>query len=110
MIFMQQNGTIQTSDANDKTNIENTDLGLRFVSQLTPRKYKYVDGESDRTHYGLIAQEVKSVLDRYFERILAPIRSRIPALRIGMAGIDLSPLILIVGFNFVQPYILRVVC
>ena len=39
-----------------------------------------------------------------------PIRSRIPALRIGMAGIDLSPLILIVGFNFVQPYILRVVC
>jgi hypothetical protein len=57
------NGTIQTSDANDKTNIENTDLGLSFVSQLTPRKYKYVDGESNRTHYGLIAQEVKSVLD-----------------------------------------------
>ncbi len=57
------NGTIQTSDANDKTNIENTDLGLNFVSQLTPRKYKYIDGKSDRTHYGLIAQEVKSVLD-----------------------------------------------
>lgn len=57
------NGTIQTSDANDKTNIENTDLGLSFISQLTPRKYKYVDGESNRTHYGLIAQEVKSVLD-----------------------------------------------
>ena len=41
--------------------------------------------------------QVKIVLYRYFERILAPIRSRIPALRIGMAGIDLSPLILIVG-------------
>jgi uncharacterized protein YggT (Ycf19 family) len=27
-----------------------------------------------------------------------------------MAGIDLSPLILIVGFNLAQPYILRVVC
>ena len=54
--------------------------------------------------------QVKSFLDRYFERILAPIRSRIPALRIGMAGIDLSPLILIVGFNLAQPYILRIVC
>ena len=54
--------------------------------------------------------QVKSFLDRYFERILAPIRTRIPALRIGMAGIDLSPLILIVGFNLAQPYILRIVC
>ena len=54
--------------------------------------------------------QVKSFLDRYFERILAPIRSRIPALRIGMAGIDLSPLILIVGFNLAQPYVLRIVC
>jgi uncharacterized protein YggT (Ycf19 family) len=54
--------------------------------------------------------QVKTFLDRYFERILAPIRSRIPALRIGMAGIDLSPLILIVGFNLAQPYILRIVC
>ena len=51
--------------------------------------------------------QIKSVLDRYFERILAPIRSRIPALRIGMAGIDLSPLILILGFNFIRPFVLR---
>jgi len=54
--------------------------------------------------------QVKSFLDRYFEKILSPIRSRIPALRIGMAGIDLSPLILIFGFNLAQPYILRIVC
>jgi len=54
--------------------------------------------------------QVKTFLDRYFEKILSPIRSRIPVLRIGMAGIDLSPLILIVGFNIVQPYILRFVC
>tara|TARA_B100001057_G_C22711499_1_gene895971 strand:+ start:168 stop:434 length:267 start_codon:yes stop_codon:yes gene_type:complete len=54
--------------------------------------------------------QVKTFLDRYFEKILSPIRSRIPVLRIGMAGIDLSPLILIVGFNLVQPYILRFVC
>jgi hypothetical protein len=57
------NGTIQTSDANDKSNIANSDLGLSFVSQLTPRKYKFIDGNSNRTHYGLIAQEVENVLD-----------------------------------------------
>ena len=54
--------------------------------------------------------QIKSYLDRYFETILAPIRNRVPVLRVGMAGIDLSPLILIIGFNFLQPYILRIVC
>ena len=57
------NGTIQTSDANNKSNIANADLGLNFVSQLTPRKYTLNGGDSNRTHYGLIAQEVKTVLD-----------------------------------------------
>jgi hypothetical protein len=57
------NGTIQTSDANDKSNIADSDLGLSFVSKLTPRKYTLIDGDSNRTHYGLIAQEVKTVLD-----------------------------------------------
>ena len=40
------NGTIQTSDANDKSNIADADLGLSFVSQLTPRKYTLNDGDS----------------------------------------------------------------
>tara|TARA_B100001564_G_C20303721_1_gene518090 strand:- start:229 stop:498 length:270 start_codon:yes stop_codon:yes gene_type:complete len=55
--------------------------------------------------------QLKSYLDNYFEKILVPIRNRVPILRVGMAGIDLSPLILIIGFNyFVQPIVLRVVC
>ena len=55
--------------------------------------------------------QLKSYLDNYFEKILVPIRNRVPVLRVGMAGIDLSPLILIIGFNyFVQPIVLRVVC
>jgi uncharacterized protein YggT (Ycf19 family) len=49
--------------------------------------------------------QIKNVLDRSFSRILEPIRSRI-----GMAGIDLSPLILIFGINLLQPYLLRAVC
>jgi len=54
--------------------------------------------------------QIKNVLNRYFEKILYPIRSRVPVLRLGVAGIDLSPLILIIGFQFLQPYVLRIVC
>ena len=54
--------------------------------------------------------QIKSFLNRYFEKILYPIRSRVPVLRLGVAGIDLSPLILIIGFQFLQPYVLRIVC
>ena len=106
------NGTIQTSDATKKDNIQNSSLGLDFVNKLTPRQYKYKDWTSPevlftendirgavlydssdtlpegksigdikvpakkvgdvkteatahthtRTHYGLIAQEVETVL------------------------------------------------
>ena len=54
--------------------------------------------------------QVKYVLDKGFTRILEPIRSRMPTIRIGMAGLDLSPLVLIFGVNLLQPYLLRAVC
>lgn len=54
--------------------------------------------------------QIKSFLNKYFEKILYPIRSRVPVLRLGVAGVDLSPLILIIGFQFLQPYVLRIVC
>jgi len=60
--------------------------------------------------FAWIIGQVKAVLDRFYDKLLNPIRTRVPVLRIGMAGIDLSPLILIFGFNFIQPYILRFVC
>ena len=82
------NGTIQTSDARQKKDITPTNLGLEFINKLRPVSYKWkvgknvvtVDGEridengakqsNDiitpvsglRTHYGLIAQEVKEAL------------------------------------------------
>ena len=54
--------------------------------------------------------QVKMILDRFYGRLLEPIRSRIGPLRIGMAGIDLSPIVLILGINFIQPIVLRFVC
>lgn len=69
------NGTIQTSDENDKELIEDASLGLDFVETLRPVKFKWKktykkdnknqlkeEGEK-RTHYGLIAQEVETALD-----------------------------------------------
>ena len=59
-----------------KEEIENLDVGLDFIKALTPKKFKYKDkdedgnykdGKLDQTNgikkWGLIAQEVKAVLD-----------------------------------------------
>jgi hypothetical protein len=82
------NGTIQTSDEREKTDIVDSDLGLDFVNKLRPVSYKWKVGQNIettetttdeegneiiksiitpragiRTHYGLIAQEVEALLD-----------------------------------------------
>ena len=54
------NGTIQTSDQNEKNTITDSDLGLDFVNRLAPKSYIF-NGKT-RTHYGLIAQYVETVL------------------------------------------------
>ena len=58
---------ISTSDVNLKTDIIDTPLGLDFIKSLRPVQYKWkkTDGGKDgvRDHQGLIAQEVKVVLD-----------------------------------------------
>jgi len=82
-------GTISTSDARDKTDVQDSALGLEFINSLRPVSYKWTVGgnvvtsEEDgadeegkpvyrtvvtprpgaRTHWGLIAQEVKAVCD-----------------------------------------------
>ena len=52
------NGTIQTSDMRDKTQIKPAELGLDFVESLKPVSYKWKDKVDEPTHYGLLAQEV----------------------------------------------------
>lgn len=77
-----QNSVVTTSDERLKENIVDSDLGLSFINQLRPVKYNFKDSivpglkDSDgnvlieertvthkRPHYGLIAQDVKSVID-----------------------------------------------
>jgi len=54
------NDTIQTSDRNEKNTIVDSDLGLSFINKLKPVSYKFND--RTRTHYGLIAQDIETVL------------------------------------------------
>jgi hypothetical protein len=56
------NGTIQTSDINDKTNIISSDLGLDYILKLNPVSYSWKK-EDGKKHYGLIAQEVEGICD-----------------------------------------------
>lgn len=57
---------ISTSDRNKKTNINALDdeLTKRFIRGLIPYSYKMVDGTSDRTHTGLIAQDIEELLNQ----------------------------------------------
>lgn len=81
------NSTIQTSDARVKIDVEDSELGLDFIEMLRPVSYKFAptvveipvidvteDGEKTfrteyetrvhtRPHQGMIAQEVKRVID-----------------------------------------------
>ena len=82
------NSTINTSDYRIKTEISDSSLGLNFINSLRPVSYKYIVGAKNpvrgldgkylkdengnvvyeerpgvRTHWGLIAQEVKGAVD-----------------------------------------------
>ena len=65
------NGTIQTSDIREKTEIKPTQLGLNFVNDLNPVSYKWINNErpdstkDERFHQGLIAQEVVKTLEKH---------------------------------------------
>lgn len=81
-------GTIQTSDVRTKMDVADASLGLDFIQALRPVSYRWKEGKVDivgqevdeegtpvgpvqvevkpgtRTHWGLIAQEVKEVADK----------------------------------------------
>jgi hypothetical protein len=82
------NTTISSSDARDKLDVEDSNLGLNFINELRPVSYRWVIGEKKRVldengkpkkdengeyiietregvrqNYGLIAQEVKEAID-----------------------------------------------
>jgi hypothetical protein len=59
------NATIQTSQQSLKTDIVNLDstFNTAFIQALRPVTFKFVDSDSQRTHCGLIAEEVKTAFE-----------------------------------------------
>ena len=55
------NGSINTSDKNEKNTITDSDLGLDFINKLKPISYKW-NKDDGKTHYGLIAQDLEETL------------------------------------------------
>lgn len=56
------NGTINTSDLRDKTNIQQLPYGLKEVLRLQPVSYEWKDAHYGQAKLGLIAQDVLEVL------------------------------------------------
>ena len=58
-----QSGVVSTSDKNEKFNIlPLAEVYSRIFDSLAPVSFKFVDNTSDRTHIGLIAQDVKDAV------------------------------------------------
>ena len=55
------NGSINTSDRNEKNTIIESDLGLDFINKLKPVSYKW-NKDDGKTHYGLIAQDIEETI------------------------------------------------
>ena len=57
------NGSINTSDRNEKNTIIDSDLGLNFINKLKAVSYKWNDEDlGEKTHYGLIAQDIEKTI------------------------------------------------
>lgn len=57
-------GSIQTSDRNQKKNIESIDdRYVALFDKLQPVTFEFNDAESDRVHIGFISQDVKAAMD-----------------------------------------------
>ena len=60
------NANIDSSDRNVKKDIKDLDNHIvkDLIMDLKPVSYKFKDGESGRTHYGLIAQDVEETMNK----------------------------------------------
>jgi|WetSurMetagenome_2_1015567.scaffolds.fasta_scaffold28524_1 trimeric autotransporter adhesin len=69
------NGTIQTSDARMKENINVLKYGLETILNLSPVTYTWKDETGGREHIGLIAQEVRNVISEVVDEGTDPAKT-----------------------------------
>lgn len=59
------NSAISTSDENEKNTIESLEKekAAEFIKGVNPVSYKFNDGTSGRTHYGMISQDIEKLME-----------------------------------------------
>ena len=62
--LFSDSGTVSTSDRNLKHDIQDLtdDTVEQLIDGISPKSFKFNDGTSGRTHYGLIAQDLEDLL------------------------------------------------
>ena len=103
------NGTINTSDAREKTAVRDLDHGLNAVMRLRPVRFQWKDRPEEGEKLGLIAQEVQQVLpetvvDSEWRVKDDGTRERVPTDRLGVYYSDLIPVLV----NAIQEQELRI--
>lgn len=82
-------GTINTSDVKEKSNIQDSDFGLDFINELRPKKWIW-NGRK-RPHYGLLAQDVESVIQKKGKDFAGLIKSNLTMVARTEEGESKSP-------------------
>jgi hypothetical protein len=94
------NGTINTSDAKDKENIEDLEYGLDEILQLRPVKFNWKDQPETGDKIGLIAQELQEVIGEvvldteWVTNEETGQKSEVKAERLGVFYSDLIPVLI----------------
>jgi hypothetical protein len=94
------NGTINTSDAREKENVENLKYGLSELRKLRPVSYNWISKPEEGRKLGLIAQDLQTVLpevvrdwDWQYDEDGGNAPIKVPAERLGVFYSDIIPVL-----------------
>jgi hypothetical protein len=94
------NGTINTSDRRNKTNIQNIHYGIKDIMKLNPVSFEWNYDAGEGTKLGLIAQELQNVLpevvrDWHYETDeTTGARTKVTGDRLGVFYSDIIPVLI----------------
>jgi hypothetical protein len=93
-------GTINTSDARDKSNIRDLNYGLKEILRLRPVKFNWKSNPADGDKLGVIAQEIKKVLPEVVREWEYKIdeqsgkKTKVPTEKLGVMYADIIPVLI----------------
>jgi hypothetical protein len=93
-------GTINTSDARDKTNVRDLNYGIREIMQLHPVKFNWKNNAGTGDKLGIIAQEIQKVLPEvvrdweYQSEEKTGKKTKMPSAKLGVMYADIIPVLI----------------